>query len=74
MQKQFNIAIGLSAVINIVSVITVVPIFKATGMAWTIVACELVIMSVILVNVLRHPTNPFLKDSSVPPRTKELGV
>ena len=74
MQKQFNIAIGLSAVINIVSVITVVPIFKAVGMAWTIVACELVIMSVILVNVLRHPTNPFLKDSSIPPRTKELGV
>lgn len=63
LQRQFNYAIGLSAIINIASVILVVPIHGATGMAWTIVACELVIMMVIIFNVFRHSSNPFTRSA-----------
>lgn len=59
MQYKFNIAIGISAAINVSSIMFIVPIYKATGMAWTVVFCELIITSLTVLNVLRHPTNPF---------------
>lgn len=59
MQAKFNRAIGLSAIVNIASVIFLVPVFKATGMAYTVVFCESIIALMVVFAVLRSKDSPF---------------
>ncbi|WP_104992382.1 oligosaccharide flippase family protein [Deinococcus sp. NW-56] len=59
MQKPFNLIVMLAAALNILSVLLIVPTYQAKGMAWGVVGCEFVVMTLMIASVLRSGASPF---------------
>lgn len=59
MEAKFNRTIALSAIINIASVIFLIPTFKVEGMAYTVLFCESLIAIIVVSSVLRSKDSPF---------------
>ena len=59
MERTFNKIIAVAAICNLISVVFIVPKFGAMGMAWGVVASEIIVTTSMIASVLKSSKSPF---------------